>query len=189
MNRKLYFVPLIIPLLLACAVTGTPEPDPVLDPNWTPPSSGSGQSSNDDQPCTWTWHTENLPDHTDEVSDFLTGLDFEVIDVRASVFGENCSKNGEVTRFAAFATEYDVEVNVEADVNPEVVAADIITLLINEFPADTTPGPNPGTITVKVSDGTDTLDLRADGRLARNAVEEGLTGIDLLMAVGYEPAE
>jgi len=119
-------------------VTLTPTPSPTPTAVATIPYEA----------CIWNWATQPL----DDVSTVLrTALDAENIpyqEAGASAFGENClDQSGNIQYFATMETDFDVTLTSEND--PDTLgnlAKDVLTVIVTEFPVDSTPGPMPGRI-------------------------------------------
>ncbi len=133
--------------------------------------------------CGWQWATQPLPDLSAQVQAALESAGLEGVTARAEAFGENClSPDNEVLRFAAMQTDFRITVEVEslADAERLGMFLEKILIVLDGFPTESTPGPNPGYVGVTFTAGTETLNLwftATDGESARAL---GLRGAALL---------
>lgn len=137
--------------------------------------------------CAWQWATQDLPEVATQLRLELEAAGLEVLSLSAFAFGENCLDNeGRVSRFAAMQTDFQITLGVE-DVEDEQAAGDKLALLIailNGFPAEQLAGPNPGQVTITFSDGSQQRVAAFSARQIPAWVDEGLSGTDLIEAVG-----
>lgn len=159
--------------LPAFSLTGEPAQEGTPTPTPTVPY----------EQCGWVWATQSLPELSAEVQAALEAAGLENITARAEAYGENClSPGNEVLRFAAMQTDFHITVEVETLADAERMGALLETILsvLDNFPTESTPGPNPGYVGVTFTAGTEELNLWfavTDGESARAL---GLRGAALL---------
>jgi hypothetical protein len=145
------------------------------------PSGQAVQATPGYQACVWQWAAQDLSDVTQRLPAALDRAGIAYASVRAYTFGENClNTQGEVQYFATMETDFDLALLVSNLADRESVgnrAADVLAILAHDFAPGATPGPQPGRITLIVSDGSDEARLTvlqgraADGRGAGSARE------------------
>ncbi len=167
--------------LAACGSASTPE---VVSPS-------PGLATPTELPymeCGWQWATQPLPELSAQVGAAFSDAGLEGIEASAYAFGENClDQNGEVNRFAAMQTDFDISVTVADLSNPDGLgdlAARILDILVEGFPTDNTPGPMPGRASLTFVAGDQRLPLVFSIQQAADALDQGLSGADLLAALG-----
>lgn len=100
--------------------------------------------------CVWVWHTEPLPDLSEQLQQALDDAGLETAAAEALAFGENCvGADGAVDRFAIMQTDFVIRLEVEALDGPSagpVIAAVLEVLMA--WPREATPGPAEGYITL-----------------------------------------
>lgn len=116
------------------------------------------------------------------------GLPFE--SARAEAYGENCiSANGSVVRFAARETDFYVTLTV-TDLSDENMLGSLLeqTLaVIDLFPIDQTPGPNPGYVGIAFKVGEQVQNLWFTQIQAADLRVQGLKGADFYRALKGAP--
>lgn len=133
--------------------------------------------------CGWQWATQSLPDLSTQVQAALESAGLDNVTARAEAYGENCiSAENEVLRFAAMQTDFRITVEVESLADAERLGTllEKILIVLDGFPTESTPGPNPGYVGVTFTAGTEELNLwftATDGESARAL---GLRGAALL---------
>jgi hypothetical protein len=139
--------------------------------------------------CVWQWATQDLADVTQRLSAALDGAGIAYTSVRAYAFGENClNAQGEVQYFATKETDFDLALPVSSLADRESVgnlAADVLAILVRDFGLDATPGPQPGRISLIVSDGSREPRLTVWQGQAADVVARGLRGSALLDELGF----
>jgi hypothetical protein len=188
--RKLLILLLSV-LLAACSLphfitdveplysTNTPEPatdTPVFVTDT--PEAGAGYTE-----CGWSWATQSLPDLSAKVQSALDTAGLEGITVSAEAFGENCfTRSGKVDHFATMETDFRFNVDVP-DLADEIALGDRlerILVVLDAFPTDATPGPQPGYIGVHYIHEAEDLNLWFNVTASNAARAQGLHGADLL---------
>jgi hypothetical protein len=137
--------------------------------------------------CYFNWATQALPELTAEIQSALDAAGLENVTVSAAAYGENCYTydTNEVAYFAAMQTDFTVTAQV-ASLDDEAalgdLAAEILTVL-NSFPPDEDPGPNPGRITLIFTQDTNQVFVTVPVGQAAQLVEQGLSGAALWAAL------
>jgi hypothetical protein len=141
------------------------------------------------QECGWQWATQDLPDVTRRLSAGLDGAGIAYTRVDAYAFGENClNAQGEVQYFATKETDFDLTLTVSRLADRESVGnlmADALAILVRDFAPDATPGPQPGQITLIVSDGSREARRTIQQGQVADVVARGLRGGALLDELGF----
>lgn len=136
------------------------------------------------QPCYFNWATQPLPDLSAQVQTAMTVAGLNDVTVRAEAFGENCydAQTNEVVSFGAMETDYHIAVKVAdlADRDSLGNILETILVVMDAFPADATPGPQPGLIRVSFQTGSEELNLQFTAVEGKSAQEAGLMGAALL---------
>ncbi len=138
--------------------------------------------------CGWNWATQPLPELSAELESVLQvtlPLPFEA---HAEAFGENCfdGRTNQVAYFVARETDFFILVHVEDLADRERLgrlAEQILLTLPNNFPVETTPGPQPGYITLTFMKEAEELRLRLTWVEAESALASNLHGESLLNAL------
>ncbi|MBI5961182.1 MAG: hypothetical protein HY866_20765 [Chloroflexi bacterium] len=130
--------------------------------------------------CSWIWANEEQPDLTEQLGAALTAQGIEYTQLRVYAFGENCmNPAGEIAYFAAMETDFELTLAL-ADVSDlEAMGnrvADVLGIIVSQFPPDSTPGPQPGRIQITVNGEagswnavltyTEALDVIGQGQIA-----------------------
>ena len=173
--RKIW-IPLLTLLLAACNLPLS-FPDFRSAPVTDTPTPPAGYTE-----CAWNWATQSLPDLSDEVQSALEAAGLKGVTASAEAYGENCiTKSGEVDHFATMETDFRVSLEVQ-DLADSVALGDLlerILVVLDAFPPDATPGPQPGYIGVRFIHGTEDINLWFNLTASKSARELGLHGADL----------
>jgi hypothetical protein len=136
------------------------------------------------QTCGFTWATQPLPDLSRQVQDAMNKAGLKGVTVRAEAYGENCidAQTNKVDSFAAMETDFKISTEVRDLKDLETLGNQLerILTVLDQFPPDSTPGPQPGYIGIRFFSGNEELNLwflTQDGKAAR---DEGLRGRALL---------
>ncbi|MEZ0396327.1 MAG: hypothetical protein ABWK53_07880 [Anaerolineales bacterium] len=187
-------------LLLACSLLLTqaachrqvapPSPPPTLAPTQsaTPVPSPTPSATLSYTQCAWNWATQPLPELSADLEDALQGVIAFPLEARAEAFGENCldGRTNAVAYFAARETDFYITVHVEDLTDRErlgELAESILLVLLNGFPVQATPGPQPGIIALTFAAQAGELRLRFPWPEAEAALGEALHGAALLDAL------
>ena len=176
--RKI-MIPLLILLLAACSL---PRSIPDVEPLYvtdTPTEAGYTE-------CAWNWATQPLADLSADVQSTLDAAGLKGVTASAEAYGENCiTATGKVDHFATMETDFRFQVDVP-DLSDSAALGDIlerILVVLDAFPPDATPGPQPGYIGVRFFCGTEEIDMWFTLSSSQDAREQGLHGADLYNAL------
>ena len=133
--------------------------------------------------CSWQWATQDQPDIAAQLEAALREAGLDDVTVSASAFGENCvDTQMALVQFAAMETDFDLALPgvdpSNRDATGDQVAA-VLAIIVVQFPVDSTPGPQPGRITLALG-AAPALHITVMQGQAEAALAEGLTGADLL---------
>jgi hypothetical protein len=174
MHKKLI---LLLSILLAACNLPRPIPDLRSAPITDTPGAESGYTE-----CAWNWASQRLPDLSAEVQSALEAAGLTGVTATAEAFGENCiTGTGQVDHFAAMETDFRIRIEV-SDLADTAVLGDLlerILVVLDAFPPDATPGPQPGYIGVRFIHGTGDLNLWFTVASGETARAMGLHGADL----------
>ena len=142
--------------------------------------------------CAWQWAYQDQPDLQAALEAALTNAGIAYDSVSVYAYGENClDGQGNIQYYAAMETDFDLTLLVE-DLGDRAALADrlaeVLALLVKEFPVGETPGPQPGYFSLTFLAGTDTLAVYVQQDTAVELVRQGVTGEALLEAVGVAPS-
>ena len=133
--------------------------------------------------CAWSWATQPLPDLRAEIQTALDGAGLKEVTVTAEAYGENCiTGTGEVDHFATMETDFHFQVEV-ADLSNTIALGDLlerILVVLDSFPAEVTPGSQPGYIGVRFIQGNNDTNLWFNVTTSDSARALGLHGAELL---------
>jgi hypothetical protein len=177
--KRLFLVVLPI-LLIACflPVVATQNPSPATD---TPVPQ---------QECAFVEGRNTLDDISKQLLDKLKAAGLTVESARAEAYGENCiAADGTVVRFSARETDFYTTITV-ADLTDETELGNLLeqTLsVIDQFPVDQTPGPNPGYVGITFKAGEQVQNLWFMQTQVADLRKQGLKGADLYRALKGKP--
>jgi hypothetical protein len=186
--RKLFFFLLLI-CLAGCnlprraitilpTATSTATPTPTSTPTSEPPSS---------QDCYFNWATQSLPELSAEVQAAMEKAGLKGVTAVAEAYGENCydSQTNKVVYFATLETDFLIDMDVPSLRDAEALgqSLDEILIVLDQFPADSTPGPQSGYVGVVFKAGTEAMRLWFLQEKGIAAREQGLHGAALLEEV------
>jgi hypothetical protein len=143
----------------------------------------TGSDTPGNQPCSFNWATQPLPDLSVRVLTAMQAAGLTGIGVNAEAYGENCTdtRTNKAVSFTAMETDFHVTAQVKALTDQRQLGdlLERILLVLDKFPAGSTPGPQPGYIGVSFQAGDEGSRLWfpvVDGVSARN---QGLHGAAL----------
>ena len=143
--------------------------------------AGSATPSN--QPCSFNWATQPLPDLSAKVLAAMQTAGLNGISVTAEAYGENCydTRTNEPVSFTAMETDFRVtaQVKVLTDKGQLGNLLERILIILDGFPTGSTPGPLPGYIGVSFKAGDDELRLWFPATDGVSARDQGLHGAAL----------
>ena len=143
-----------------------------------------------ESPCALVEGRKTLDDISEQFLGKLTSAGLPVESARAEAYGENCiTADGSVVRFAARETDFYVTLTV-ADLADETALGNLLeqTLaVIDQFPANQTPGPNPGYVGITFKTGELVQNLWFMQTKVNDLRAQGLKGADLYRALKGTP--
>jgi hypothetical protein len=173
--RKVFILLLVI-LLAACnlpAFTPMLRPTTVTDT----PDTETGYTE-----CYWNWASQPLPDLSAEVQSALEAVGLRGVTASAEAYGENCIiGTGEVDHFATMETDFRIRMEVHdlADIATLGDLLEQILVVLDAFPPEATPGPQPGYIGVRFVHETEDINLWFTVMYGDSARAQGLHGANL----------
>ncbi len=136
------------------------------------------------QDCYFNWATKPLPEVSDKVQEAMEKAGLSEVRAFAEAYGENCfdSRTNEVAYFATMETDFRFSAAVPdlADTKALGTLLERMLVVLDQFPPDTFPGPNLGTVGIRFTSQGQELNVWFhvdDGKTAR---EQGLHGAELL---------
>jgi hypothetical protein len=185
--NKIIALALTCSMLVACnlphspdLVTGTPATEsPILAPETATPTNIPN--------CYFNWTTQPLPELSTQIQAAMDASGLTGVTARAEAYGENCYdyQTDKPVYFSAMETDFRITVEVK-NLSDKAHLGDLlerILVVLDGFPTEATPGPNPGYVGVTFHARDDDLRLWltvADGESAR---ARGLDGTALLEAL------
>jgi hypothetical protein len=171
-------------LVMACNMPRpvfAPDPKPATStPTATPTTTPTEYPY---EQCGWQWATQSLPELSAQVQAALESAGLTGVTAVAEAYGENClNAEGKVARFAAMETDFRITIQVDALDDREALGTllEKILVVLDGFPTETTPGPNPGYVGVTFQSGDDSLHLWFPIIEGESARALGLRGAALL---------
>ncbi len=176
---------LCLTILLACNLPRPNlEPAPVTKTSTPfPPALTPTATEYPYEQCGWNWATQPLPDLSAQVQSAMEAAGLKDVTAIAEAYGEDClDANGNPVRFAAMETDFRITVQVALLTDRESLGnlLEQILVVLDQFPASVTPGPQAGYVGVTFQSKDDELRLwflMEDGESARAL---GLRGAALL---------
>jgi hypothetical protein len=172
--RKFSPLLLLISILAGCVTRLTPltaEPSPSVVPYTQ---------------CAWSWATQSLPELSAKVETELDSAGLKDVTARAEAYGENClTAEGKVDHFAAMQTDFHITLQVADLTDKQELGSLVETILVvlDKFPAATTPGPNPGYVGISFQKRSEQLNLWFPITQGETARSSGYTGVRLFEAL------
>lgn len=140
--------------------------------------------------CAYVWARQELPELSAQVQQAFDEAGMTGVTARAGAYGENCvDAQGKVVSFSTMETDFYVTVEVTDltdDENPGNILEDLL-IVLDGFPPDETPGPQPGYIGVTFQAGDDLLNLWFSVTAGEDARKQGLHGSALFEALRGKP--
>jgi hypothetical protein len=112
--------------------------------------------------CAWNWATQSLPELSTKVEGGIQAAGLKNVTVSAEAYGENCiTTAGKVDHFAAMQTDFYIVAKVEnlTDIEKLGSLLEGILVVLDGFPNESTPGPNPGYVGMTFRKGSEELNL------------------------------
>lgn len=137
-------------------------------------------------PCAFVQASQSLPEISAQWFERLKEAGLPVVDASARAYGENCVyTDGTVERFAAMQTDFHVVLAVETLTNSEMLGNLLTQTLevLDEFPVEKTPGPNPGYISIVFQAGDLAETVQCPRTQADTLRAQGLSGAQFYEAL------
>jgi hypothetical protein len=173
-------------VLVACALASlvvgcspsTPPPagTPVCDPGG---------------PFFYSWSRNPLDDLSMHVQSALNAAGVTGANAYAEAYGEDelSQGTGAFCEFLPMETDFYVTLSVDTLTDPEVLGPSVekVLTVLDRFPPEETPGPQPGYASITLVMGEEKSHLRFRVTTATEARGRGLEGARLLEALGFRP--
>ncbi|MBU2612057.1 MAG: hypothetical protein KJ606_14105 [Chloroflexi bacterium] len=162
---------------------------PLLAPIPATPTETPADPANPPQ-CAYVWARQALPELSAQVQQAFDEAGMSGVTARAGAYGENCvDAQGKVVSFSTMETDFYVIAEVTDLTDNENLGNILEDLLIvlDGFPPDETPGPQPGYIGVTFQAGDDLLNLWFSVTAGEDARKQGLHGSALFNALYRKP--
>ncbi|GAB4501646.1 MAG: hypothetical protein Fur0035_11890 [Anaerolineales bacterium] len=180
--------PLATPTLLTptpAASETPPATETAISAESSPAPAGESASAG----CAYVWASQPLAETSAALHASLLASGLEVESAAASAYGENCvDASGAVVSFAAMQTDYSVGLRVDNLQDKARLGEKLYLVLLNlqaRFPVGSTPGPNPGQLTLIFSAPEGETRLNFSRAALSAALEAGKTGEEMLVAGGW----
>jgi hypothetical protein len=183
----------LLPLLLFFCLTITlacnlPRPDltPATPTNTATPFLPTPTPTATEVPyeqCAWNWNTRPLPELSAQIQSAMNGAGLKNVIATAEAYGEDCiTAEGVVDHFAAMETDFRITAQVPSLTDRESLGnlLEQILIVLDQFPASVTPGPNDGYVGVTFQTKDDELRLWFLVEEGESARALGLHGAALL---------
>lgn len=175
---------LITLTLAGCSSLITPTPTTAPPTATLPTTAVAGYSD-----CWWNWARQPLPDLSRRVQDALDATGIAGASVYVEAYGENCydGESNAVQYFAAMETDFYVTLPVEdlEDIAALGELVEGVLAVLDGFPPQSTPGPQPGRVSITLVAGETEGHLSFGFAEVAKARKRGLSGATLLQALGY----
>ena len=181
---KIFLYLAFVLLLSACNLPAGLPLLATITPVSSTPTAGSSQV------CAFVEGRQAIADISDKLGAKITATGLSLVSARAEAYGENCiAQDGSFVRFAARETDYYITLSVPETADDQELGTMLETLLgvIEGFPVESTPGPNPGYIAVAFQSSTNTRNLWFMRETAKQLFSEGVRGADLFRALAGNP--
>ena len=143
-----------------------------------------------ENPCAFVEGRKTLEDISKQLLDKLTSAGLPVENARAEAYGENCiAENGSIESFSARENDFYVTLTA-ANLTDETALGNLLeqTLaVIDQFPTDQTPGPNPGYVGITFKAGDQVQNLWFMQTQMNNLRAQWLKGADLYRSLKGKP--
>jgi len=188
MNTLFKISLLLLFLLSACNFPGPGQSAPGLTvvPDTEPiPVTETPPQDNTSTECGFVWARQPLADLSKEFDAALKEVLPEASGY-AEAYGENCiNSQGEVVRFTAMETDFYVTLEVESLEDKQALGelVEQVLSVLEQFPVEDTPGPQPGYMGITFQAPRDELRLWFTQLEAQAAIDNGLRGEELYLAL------
>jgi hypothetical protein len=161
-------------------------PNPTVTPTtnliFTATETATPQTDSAYSACYFNWAQEVLPELSREFDAALKGI-HPLAEGYAEAYGEDCiNPEGEVVYFVAMETDFYLTFQVK-DLGDKQALGNLVEQVMDvlaNFPAEETPGPQPGIVGITFETPDDTLRLWVTRTEAETAIENGLGGEELI---------
>ncbi len=162
---------------------------PLLAPISATPTETLADPANPPQ-CAYVWARQALPELSAQVQQAFDEAGMSGVTAHAGAYGENCvDAQGNVVYFATLETDFYVTLKV-ADLTDTENLGNIledVLIVLDGYPPDETPGPQPGYIAIAFQAGEDLLNLWFSVTAGEDARKHGLRGSALFDALYRKP--
>lgn len=185
LSRRSFVLPLMLAWLLvllpACSL-----PQMLAWVSHTPTATPAPPATTDQTaPCGYAWARQELPDVTEEAQALVDAV-LQGVTVRATAFGENCiNPDGTVRHFLTMSTDISATVPVTA-FDADALASIVVTLADTLQTVSSAPA-RLEWLEIVFQSGGEERRLRTQFATIDTAVASGLSGADLLAALGWQP--
>jgi hypothetical protein len=179
----------LIFILLACNLpaqiqTAVPSPQPATQPPLVITITPT------EVLCAFMEGRQNLEAISSQLVEKLKNAALPLKTARAEAYGENCvAEDGRLVRFAARETDYYITFTV-TNLQDEAALGALLEQslsIINQFPVDQTPGPNPGYVGIGFESGGDVQNLWFTRQQASDLIAQGMRGAELYRTLRGQP--
>jgi hypothetical protein len=168
------------------ALTPTPTPSVTLTPS--PTALATFTPGVSIQGCVWQWARQDLPELGVTVLQEFIDLDMPQVEVRVEAYGENCldpNNSSTVNYFAAMTTDFYITNQVDDLADEDALAEFAVSAynVVMDLPQESLPA-RPGYLDITFTAETQSKHFRAMFDEVKAALDDGLSGNDLLEAFG-----
>ena len=170
-------------LLLAIFLAGCSLPHSIPE-LWSPRLTETPASDTAYTECGWNWASQALPNLSAEVQAAMESAGLTGVTAVAEAYGENClTGSGEVDHFAAMETDFRIRLEVPDLADTAALGRQLerILVVLDAFPPESTPGPQPGYIGVRFIEGAQEISLWFTVTHGVSARAQGLHGYELFL--------
>ncbi len=184
-KRQWFFLPVVVILLLiAAACTAAPSPVSTGITLQAVETDTATPGNQDLQPCAYMWASQQLPDINTQLQDAFAAAGLKGVTGWVEAYGENCvdTQTNKVISFSAMETDFHIQVETTdlKDLHTLGALVEQVLIVLDQFPPEKTPGPQPGYIGVQFTAGQDSLNLWFSVTKGISGRQQGLDGADLL---------
>ncbi|MDP2976344.1 MAG: hypothetical protein Q8N45_09065 [Anaerolineales bacterium] len=136
--------------------------------------------------CAYVWARQELPELSAQVQQAFDEAGMTGVTARAGAYGENCvDAQGKVVSFSTMETDFYVTAEVTDLTDNENLGniLEDVLIVLDKFPAEKTPGPQPGYIGITFQAGDQAMHLWFTETQGIQARRQGLHGAALLKAL------
>jgi hypothetical protein len=134
-------------------------------------------------PCAFMWATKGLPELSNRIQSAIESAGLKRVTIYAEAFGENCvdTENKKIVSFGAMETDFHVTASVDDLTDKDALGnlLEKIMIVLDGFPAEEIPGPNPGIVNVSFQSGNEEFNMGFNMTEGKSARDAGLHGEEL----------